>query len=145
MSTGHRRYIHAWTLAALTAMAAIYPWGNADAQQWPQRPVKFITSFGPGSSADTSARIVAERLQAVWKQSIVVEPRPGGDAMMAINAFISANDDHTFFFGPSSSFVAHPHRYAKLSYDRARDILPSPRCLRRCWPSRFPASRNGNR
>lgn len=97
---------------------------SARAQEWPQRAVKFILPFGPGSSADTSARIVADKLQQMWGKPIVVEPRPGGDAMIAINAFIGANDDHTFFFGPSSSFVAHKHRYAKLNYDRERDMIP---------------------
>ncbi|MBM3607103.1 MAG: tripartite tricarboxylate transporter substrate binding protein [Alphaproteobacteria bacterium] len=108
----------------MTAIAATPVINKAFAQEWPQRPVKFIVPFGPGSSADTSARIVGERLQAIWKHRIVVEPRPGGDAMISLNAFIGANDDHTFFFGPSSAFVAHPHRYAKLNYNRERDIIP---------------------
>ena len=118
-----REMLRAIALAAVTTVSVAMPLA-VQAQSWPQRTVKFIVPFGPGSSADTSARIVAEKLQAQWGQAIVVEPRPGGDGMISLNAFISANDDHTFFFGPSSTFVAHPHRYAKLSYNRERDILP---------------------
>lgn len=113
----------ALALGAIAAASMALP-GAAQAQSWPQRAVKFIVPFGPGSSADTTARIVAEKLQGMWGQPIVIETRPGGDFMISINAFISANDDHTYFFGPSSTFAAHPHRYAKLSYNRERDIIP---------------------
>ena len=51
---------------------------------WPQRPVKFIVSLGPGSGADISARLIAERLTTRWNQPVVVENRPGGDAVVAI-------------------------------------------------------------
>lgn len=118
-SIARRSLIACAILASATSYAH-----RAAAQEWPSRTVKFIVPFGPGSSADTSARIVGEKLQQMWGKAVVVEPRPGGDAMIAINAFVGANDDHTFFFGPSSSFVAHKHRYAKISYDRERDMIP---------------------
>jgi tripartite-type tricarboxylate transporter receptor subunit TctC len=89
----------------------------AAAQDWPSRPVKFIVSLGPGSGADLTARLVAERLAARWGQSVVVENRPGGDAVVAINAFIGARDTHTLLFTPTSSFVAHPYQHEKLPYD----------------------------
>ena len=55
---------------------------------WPQRPVKFLVSLGPGSGADIGARLLAERLTTRWNQPVVVENRPGGDAVVAINSFI---------------------------------------------------------
>jgi tripartite-type tricarboxylate transporter receptor subunit TctC len=54
---------------------------------------------------------------------VVVENRPGGDAVVAINAFISANDDHTLLFTPTSSFTAHPYQHDKLPYD-PRELSP---------------------
>lgn len=93
------------------------------AQEWPQRAVKVLIPFGPGSSTDIAARIVADKLQTAWGKPVVVEPRPGGDAFVAINAFVSA-DDHTLLLAPSSAFVTHPYRYAKVSYDRERDLIP---------------------
>jgi tripartite-type tricarboxylate transporter receptor subunit TctC len=89
------------------------------AQDWPQRPVRFIVSLGPGSGADIGARLIADRLTAKWKQPVVVENRPGGDAVVAINAFISAKDDHTLLYTPTSSFTAHPYQHARLPYDVA--------------------------
>jgi tripartite-type tricarboxylate transporter receptor subunit TctC len=93
------------------------------AQTWPQRSVRFIVSLGPGSGADIGARLLADRLTSVWGQPVVVENRPGGDAVVAINAFISANDDHTLLFTPTSSFTAHPYQHDKLPYD-PRELSP---------------------
>ena len=84
---------------------------------WPQRPVRFIVSLGPGSGADIAARLIADKLTAKWKQPVVVENRPGGDAVIAINAFIAAKDDHVLLYTPTSSFTAHPFLMAKMPYD----------------------------
>ena len=86
-------------------------------QTWPQRIVKLIVPLGPGSGADIGARLMADRLSKRWGQPVIVENRPGGDAIPAIMQFIGANDDHTLFFAPSSVFIAHPFQYSKLSYD----------------------------
>jgi tripartite-type tricarboxylate transporter receptor subunit TctC len=103
---------------ALTGLSA-----PAYAQDWPVRPVKFILTLGPGSGADLGARLIAEKLSAKWGQPVVIENRPGGDGFVAINAFISARDDHVLLFGPASSFTAHPYLHAKLPYD-PRDLAP---------------------
>ncbi len=93
------------------------------AQSWPSKPVKFIVSLGPGSGADIGARLLADRLPARWGQPVVVENRPGGDAVVAINAFIGAKDDHTLLYTPTSSFTAHPYQHDKLPYD-PRELSP---------------------
>ncbi|MEA2980493.1 MAG: hypothetical protein QOF09_2316 [Alphaproteobacteria bacterium] len=93
------------------------------AQTWPQRTVKFILPLGPGSGADIGARLIAEKLAARWGQPVVVENRPGGDGIVAINAFVAARDDHVLLLSPSSAFIAHPYVYDKLSYD-PRDLSP---------------------
>jgi tripartite-type tricarboxylate transporter receptor subunit TctC len=109
--------------AAVILCAVAMPGTPSLAQSWPQRTVKFILPLGPGSGADISARLFADRLTKRWGQSVVVENRPGADGIVAINAFVSAADDHTLLFGPSSSFVAHPYLHDKLPYDR-RDLSP---------------------
>ena len=55
---------------------------------------------------------------------MVIENRPGGDGLVAINAFTSANDDHTLLFVPASTFTAHPYAHEKLPYNAERDLLP---------------------
>lgn len=92
-------------------------------QTWPQRPVKFILSLGPGSGADIGARLYADRLTRLWGQPVVVENRPGGDGVIAINAVISARDDHTLLWGPTANFVGHPYSLDKMPYD-PNELVP---------------------
>src|SRR5712691_3504957 len=107
---------------AMVALLATLPM-PVSAQAWPQRPVKFIVPFGPGAGADIGARLLAERLPARWGKPIVIENRPGGDGLVAIQAFLSANDDHTLLFSPSGNFTVHPFQFAKLPYTPA-DLVP---------------------
>jgi tripartite-type tricarboxylate transporter receptor subunit TctC len=100
------------TLALFAAPAA-----QAQAQKWPTRPVKFIIPFGPGAGADIGARLIQDKLSKRWGQPVIIENKPGGDSMIAIMAVLNANDDHTFMFGPSGNFTAHPYLYKKLPYD----------------------------
>ena len=62
--------------------------GPAAAADWPTRPVKFILTLGPGSGTDIGARLFADRLSKRWGQPVIVENRPGGDGIVAINAFV---------------------------------------------------------
>jgi tripartite-type tricarboxylate transporter receptor subunit TctC len=96
---------------------------SATAQNWPTRAVKFIVPFGPGAGADIGARLFAERLPAKWGQPVIVENRPGGDNMVAIQALLGANDDHVLMFGPSGGFTVHPFVHSKLSYTPG-DFVP---------------------
>ena len=111
-------------LGSLILLAA--PVSQAQAQSWPHRPVRFIIPFGPGAGADIGARLIQERLQKKWGQPVVIENRPGGDSIIAIQAVLSANDDHTFLWGPSGNFIVHPFQYKKLPYD-PNDIVPTAR------------------
>src|ERR1700693_4258790 len=93
------------------------------AQAWPQRPVRFIVTLGPGSGVDIGARLLADRLPARWGKPVVVENRPGADGLVAIQAFVNAADDHTLLYTPAGSFTVHPLQYAKLSYV-PEDLVP---------------------
>jgi tripartite-type tricarboxylate transporter receptor subunit TctC len=85
--------------------------------------VKFILSLGPGSGADIGARLYADRLTKLWGQPVVVENRPGGDGVIAINAVIQAKDDHTLLWGPTANFVGHPYSLESMSYD-PKELVP---------------------
>jgi tripartite-type tricarboxylate transporter receptor subunit TctC len=96
---------------------------QTQAQTWPQRPVRWIIPFGPGAGADIGARLIQERLQKKWGQPVVIDNRPGGDSIIAIQAVLSANDDHTFLWGPSGNFTVHPFQFTKLAYN-PNDLIP---------------------
>ena len=93
------------------------------AQTWPQRTVKFIVTLGPGSGVDIGTRLIADRLSQRWGLPVVVENRPGGDGLVAIGAFVGANDDHVLLAAPSGSFTPHPYMYKNLPYKPA-DLVP---------------------
>jgi tripartite-type tricarboxylate transporter receptor subunit TctC len=109
----------ALALAGVAAVAAAVP----AATDWPTRPVRFILTLGAGSGSDIGARLLADRLGPRWQQPIVVENRPGGDGIVAINAFVSAHDDHVLLFAPTSSFTAHPFLHENLPY-KPSDLVP---------------------
>ena len=95
----------------------------SSAQAWPTRTVKFVLTLGPGSGTDIGGRLLADRLTKKWGQPVVIENRPGGDGIVAINAFVSAKDDHILLLSPSSSFIAHPWVHDNLPY-RKEDLAP---------------------
>jgi tripartite-type tricarboxylate transporter receptor subunit TctC len=111
-------------LVVAGVLAAYVHASGASAQSYPQRTVKFILPFGPASGTDITARLIADRLAARWGKAAVIENRPGGDGLVAINAFIAANDDHTLLWVPVGTFAVHPYDKEKLPYDGDRDLVP---------------------
>jgi tripartite-type tricarboxylate transporter receptor subunit TctC len=116
--------IAAFTLAAFAQMAGLAQMaGFAADPTYPARTVRLILPFGAASATDITARLFADRLSARWGKPVVVENRPGGDGLVALNAFIGARDDHMLFFGPAAIFLVHLYDEEKSGYD-LRDIAP---------------------
>ncbi len=120
---GRWRLLLAFALLGSLAATAAPSRAETTPQTWPQRIVKFIVPFGPGSATDIDARLFADRLSARWGKSVVIDNRPGGDGLVAIGAFIGANDDHTLLFASAGTFTVHPYEHDKLPYDSRRDLL----------------------
>ena len=95
--------------AGLALLLLLLPVVPSMAQTWPQRPVKFVVTLGPGSGVDFGTRLLGDRLSKRWGQPVVIENRPGGDAVVAVTAVISANDDHVLLASPTSALTAHPY------------------------------------
>ena len=127
------RFAAALALASLSALA--------HAQGWPQKPVRFILSLGPGSGADIGARLYADRLTKMWGQPVIIENRPGGDGVIAINATIQAKDDHVLLWGPTANFVGHPYSLDKMPYD-PNELVPVARVSGTVVTLGVPASMN---
>jgi tripartite-type tricarboxylate transporter receptor subunit TctC len=111
-------------LGLAVVAATTWPAAAQTAQPWPQRPVRFVLPFGAGSATDVAARLMTDKLQARWGQPVIIENKPGADGLLAINAFLQANDDHVLLYSSSASFMAHPYTLDKLTYDFARDMTP---------------------
>ena len=137
------RLRHLFALAlALLATSAVTLMASAETK-WPTRPVRFILTLGAGSGSDIGARLLADRLTQRWGQPVIVENRPGGDAIVAINAFVTAHDDHVLLFSPTSSFTAHVYLHDNLPYQPS-DLVPITRVSNTIITISVPASLNVN-
>jgi tripartite-type tricarboxylate transporter receptor subunit TctC len=94
-------------------------------QPFPSKPVRIIVPFSPGGVADSSARVISERLAARLGQSVLVENRPGASGNIGTHAVAtSAPDGYTLLLGFDGTMVVNPHVYAKLPFDTLRDFAP---------------------
>ena len=112
-------------VAVLLGFAAVVTAATqASAQaKWPMRPVKFIVTLGVGSGADIGARLFADRLSRTGASRSLSTTGPAATRLVAINAFVSAHDDHVLLFAPSGSFIAHPYAHDTLPY-KPSDLVP---------------------
>ena len=96
----------------------------ARASTFPERPVRIILPQPPGGAADRLARIFGERLEARWKQSVVVENRPGGGVVIGTLATARAPADGYTFALLGSSLSINAVQRTDLPYDALKDLQP---------------------
>ena len=99
--------------------------GTAAAQTFPARPVKIVVSYPAGGVVDVLARPLATGLQQLWGQPVIVENRPGANAIIGTD-YVSKQpgDGHTLLFANDPSLSSNQYLYSKLPYDPVRDFVP---------------------
>ncbi|HET9339607.1 MAG TPA: tripartite tricarboxylate transporter substrate binding protein [Casimicrobiaceae bacterium] len=109
---------------ALLATLGIACAAVADAQSWPNHPVRMIVPFAPGGATDIIARLVGQKLGERLGQSIVIENKPGAGTTVG-NAEVAKarNDGYTLLFAPTP-FVISQVVYPSLPYDPQKDFAP---------------------
>ena len=96
----------------------------AQAQQYPDRPVRVIVGYAAGSGPDIQARTVAQQLGADLGQSFIVENKLGANGTIAARSVVqSSPDGYTLFFS-SNGIAPTPYIYNKLGYDVFTDLKP---------------------
>ena len=101
---------------ALAAMLAALP--QADAQDYPSRPVKIIVPFPAGGTADVMPRVIGEWLSRKWGQPVVVENRTGAAGNIGAEAVAKAEPDgYTLLSAPPPPLVINQNLYPKLGFD----------------------------
>ena len=119
------RLLAAITVAAVAVVAFAASGGIAMAQDFPNKPIKFIVPFPPGSGTDTSARYFGKKLTELTGQPVVVENRPGANGFIAVRALLSAPaDGYTVFVGSNSTLAVNVALFKKLPYDPQVDMAP---------------------
>jgi tripartite-type tricarboxylate transporter receptor subunit TctC len=116
-----RRMLAAITLSACIAVLA--PTAVARAE-WPERAVKVIVTFPPGSANDAAARIFADALGKKWGKPVVVESRPGAEGTIGVGSFVSSPDDHALLYTVAGSITVAPLLVDKLPNDANQDLMP---------------------
>ena len=105
-------------LVGLSALPAV-----AQQRLFPDRTLRFVVPFTPGGNADVVARTVAQGMTEQLKQSVVVENRPGANAMIGAEAVArSAPDGYTLLLATAESHAINPHIYKKVNYDAVKDF-----------------------
>lgn len=106
-------------LAALSAVPAF-----AQAQAYPNKPIRLIVPFAPGGTTDVLARLVGQRLTNAWGQPVVVENRAGAGATLGAEMVAKAPaDGYTLLMGAAHHTIAQ-NVYSKLNYHFGRDLAP---------------------
>jgi tripartite-type tricarboxylate transporter receptor subunit TctC len=97
----------------------------AFAQAWPNRPIKLVVPFPPGSSPDVIARLIGEPLARAVGQPVVVDNKPGAGGEIGTGAVARAEPDgHTLLFTIQGPLVTAPMLKKGLNYDPAKDLAP---------------------
>jgi tripartite-type tricarboxylate transporter receptor subunit TctC len=118
----NRRRFVGLTAAALAAPFILS--SRASGADWPVKPVRVVVPFAPGGSTDITARLVSNRLQEVWGQSVVVENKPGAGGNIAADMVAHSDPDGYTIFISGPGLATNQFLYPSLTYDPVGDFAP---------------------
>ena len=111
-------------LAAIGSALLLSRIGARAADAYPAKPVRLVVAWPPGSSADTSARLLAQKLGESLGQSFVVDNRPGASGIIGTESVLRAPaDGYTLLFN-TANHASNKVVFPKLSYDPVADFMP---------------------
>jgi tripartite-type tricarboxylate transporter receptor subunit TctC len=114
-----------WSRRALLGIFAATALSTAQAQQWPERPIRFIVPFAAGSGTDIIARLVGQKLSEAVKQPVVVENRVGASGAIAAAAVArAAPDGYTVLIATQTTQASNAGMFKKLPYEPIKDFEP---------------------
>ena len=112
------------TLLAAVTIAALASMPGAT-QDFPTRPVRFIVPYAAGGSGDLLARLLGNKLAAIWGQQVVVDNRAGGGGLIGTEfAARSDPDGYTLYLATDGPLTVAASLYKRVSYDWKRDFAP---------------------
>ena len=109
--------------AALLAAAACHALAAAT-PDYPSRPIRLVVPQSPGASTDLTARLIAQKMNEAFKQTVVVDNRPGASTVSGTEIVARAAPDGYTLLVVASSITINPSCYQKLPYDPVRDFTP---------------------
>jgi tripartite-type tricarboxylate transporter receptor subunit TctC len=109
-------------LCALSLAAMALPASAQDA--WPNKPVRMVVPFAPGGSTDVVARMVGQKLAALWGQPVVIENRAGAGGNVGADVVAKAPGDGYTLLLASGSITINPVLYKRMPFDTKKDLVP---------------------
>lgn len=98
--------------------------GGASAQDFPSRPIRIIVPWAAGTATDTTARILAQRVSEVAKQTVVIENKPGAGGILGSQEVARAAPDGYTLLATSNAHIANQFLIKNVPYDPLRDFVP---------------------
>lgn len=112
-----------WSALAAIACGLLLP--QAQAAEYPDRPIRIVVPFSAGGGTDTLARLLAQTMNDSWRQPAIVDNRLGAAGTVASRLVAqAAPDGHTLLMATTSTHGITPHLYKKAGYDPVRDFAP---------------------
>ena len=97
----------------------------ARAEDYPSRPVRLIVAFTPGGTTDTTARLIADKMQHILGAPIAIENKPGANGAIAAQYVAQSDaDGYTLFFTTVGAVAINPAFRSDLTYDPLKDFAP---------------------
>jgi len=113
------------TIAAALAIALVAPLPAGAEANYPTRTIKLVVGFGAGGGVDIVARLVAQKMQETFGQNVIVENRPGGNAMLGPDLVAkSPPDGYTLAYAAAGQMSISPAIYRKIPYKPLTDFVP---------------------
>ena len=129
-------------LAAAVAAPSILA-TRASSSNWPAKPVRIVVPFTPGGSTDITARLIGNRLQEIWGQSVVIENKGGAGGNIAADLVAHSDADGYTIFISGPGMATNKFLYPSLSYDPVGDFDPVTMLITQpnlmCVPNSSPA------
>ncbi len=95
----------------------------AHAQDYPSKPIKIVVAFGPGGGSDTLARMIGQKMAETFKQTVVIENRPGAGGSIGTREVQKAPaDGYTLILATSSTHGINPWVIKNIGYDAVKDF-----------------------
>src|SRR5256885_15912896 len=104
--------------------------GHAQAQNYPERTIRIIVGFTPGSATDISARMFAQKLGEAWNVAVTIENLPGaGGSVGGERVGKSPADGYTLYWGANGALTINPSLQVNPTFEPLRDLAPVARLL----------------
>ena len=121
----HRCLKFVFPLLACFTLSGFSSLSKADSSDYPNRAVKLTVPYPPGGGTDITARAMAQQLNVIMKQSVVIENRPGATGMIGAASVVkSPADGYTILYGAASEMAFNASLFKKMMYNPATELEP---------------------